>query len=206
MYQTVLDKYGLTCGHLELQERVKNYFMSFSKQEVFNHTLDVVEEVKMLHQRFEFDLDKCLTAAYLHDIGRVVESKELIHFCESFGHILLKAEEEVPSILHQVASRILATEIFGIKDSEILDALHYHTTLRQFPNQTEMVLFIAEKLCRRESQYQPMILAIQNGIDYSLEYGIYNYLHELHKNHVDIKCYHKYAQEAYGYFKGILNM
>jgi putative nucleotidyltransferase with HDIG domain len=61
--------------------------------DTFNHTLDVVEEVSNIASQFNLNKDKCIKAAYLHDIGRVVSEVDLSILCSYFGTDITRDEE-----------------------------------------------------------------------------------------------------------------
>ncbi len=204
--EILLDRYGMILTHNALRNNIESYLLSFQMDEVFYHTLSVVKQVETLHKRFDFDLEKCIAGAYLHDIGRIIDKRDLVEFCRAFGYEPLRGEREAPGLLHQVASKILANEIFGIEDKEILDALAYHTTLKQDPTMTDMVVFLADKLSWQADGYQPLIIDMHTALEQSLEQSVYCYLDALHRNQASLTYYHKYSQEAYGYFKGILSI
>jgi len=202
----LLDRYGMTLTHDFLKNNIEMYLLSFQKEEVFYHTLLVVKQVEALHKRFDFDLEKCIVGAYLHDIGRVIDKTDLVEFCRTFGYEPLRGEQEAPGLLHQVASKILATEIFGVEDKEILDALAYHTTLKQDPTRTDMVVFLADKLSWQEDDYRALVIDMHTALEHSLEQSVYCYFDALHRKRASLTYYHKYSQEAYGYLKGILSI
>lgn len=203
--EAILDTYGITLTKDALHDNVKTYFESFGRLDTFEHTLEVVESVKLLKQTYDFDEDKCIIAAYLHDLGKVVENKEQVNFCRTFGHLLLKGEAQVPELLHQVTSKIIAFEIFGVRDEEILNAVGYHTTLKQDPNTTEKILFLAEKISWKDDSHKALVRELELGLQVSIDNGIYKYFQMMHDNREALKCYHKWSQEAYGYFKGKLD-
>lgn len=205
MKQILLDTYGLTLTKDILHDNVRTYFESFDKSETFEHTLDVVEAVKRLRKQYKFDEEKCIIAAYLHDLGRVVNTEEQVNFCKTFGHTALKGEEKVPQLLHQIASKIIAFEIFGIRDEEILEAIGHHTTLRQNPNLTEKIVFIADKISWRDNSHKNLVETLEKSLESSIDNGVYRYFELMHDNREQMKCYHKWSQEAYGYFKGIVD-
>lgn len=201
----LLDCYGKDLIDGELREHVKMYLESFQCQDIYEHTLKVVDQVKNLHRQFDFDLDKCIISAYLHDLGRIVPKEEMTQFCQSFGYSPLKGEIQAPDLLHQVASKIIANEIFGVQDREVLEAVACHTTLKRNPNQIEMVLFLADKLSWDENQFSYLKSNINKGLEDSMEEGIFQYFQDMHKRREHLSYYHKLSQEAYGYFRGILS-
>ncbi len=201
MRELLLDTYGMILNDSILHENVNAYFEAFGESEIFQHTLDVIGVIRELSTRYEFDVDKCIIAAYLHDLGKVVRNEDQVNFCRSFGHVILKNEEDVPTLLHQIASKIIAVEIFGIRDEEILSAVGCHITLKQHPSTIEKILFIADKVSRKDKNNEILVNSLFNE---SIDACIYNYFEMMHDNSATLKYYHKWSQEAYGYFKGIL--
>ena len=56
------------------------------------------------------------------------------------------AEEKYHALLHQRVSKIIAQEDFDITDSDILNAIECHTTLRKNASMYDKIIFIADKI------------------------------------------------------------
>lgn len=88
----------------------------------FLHTLGVVETAEQLAVIYGVDRTKVRLAALLHDAGKPFAS----------------------NLEHAGKSVQIAKERFGITDSEILDAILYHTTGRPNMSKLEKIIFVAD--------------------------------------------------------------
>jgi len=197
----LLEKYTFTFNSDNIYENIESYFKIHDKLETYEHTLEVAAELNVLNEKFEFDMEKCKLGVYLHDIGRVVDKEELVKFCEENNHQFTEGEKIVPSILHQSASRIIASNVFGISDVEVLEAIECHTTLRANPTETDMIVFLSDKLSWNEDEHQNLILKMREALKESKEKAVYCYQEDLFNKRNLLKCYHKWSIESYEYFQ-----
>lgn len=200
MNDSILNKYTIIFEDREIHENVKYYFEKYDRLDIYTHTIEVVQEVEELAQRERINFDSCVMSAYLHDLGQVVKREDIVQLCEEQGHAFESGEKEVPSILHQTASRIIANQIFGIEDEEILNAVACHTTLKANPSEIEKVLFICDKLSWKATDHVELIKTLKSKAAMSKEEAIKYYLSDLNNKRHEMKCYHKWAQEAFRYF------
>jgi predicted HD superfamily hydrolase involved in NAD metabolism len=200
MTQRLIEKYKVKLENDDLKENIRSYFDWFNRIEVYNHTLEVVAEVQKLHQIYSFDLAQCEIAAYMHDLGRVVEPTDIVKFCEENGHVFKPGEREVPSILHQKASRIIGQQVFKIENEDILNAIGCHTTLKANPSEIDMIVFLSDKLSWTEAELNVLTEAMSVKAQTSKEEAIIHYLSHMHINRQKLKCYHQWSEEAYEYF------
>jgi putative nucleotidyltransferase with HDIG domain len=91
------------------------------------HTLGVMCEAQKLAARYDVDMEKAEFAALCHDMARCrpVDSIELTHA--------------------KIAAELLKRE-WGVEDSEILNAVAYHTTGRPGMSQLEKVIYLADAI------------------------------------------------------------
>jgi HD superfamily phosphohydrolase YqeK len=197
MTTALLSKYTMTLECNDLKSNIQKYFEVFNRHETYEHTLDVLVELKKLQSHIEFDWRTCETAVLMHDLGRVVEKEDLVTLCEEQGHSFKTGERDLPSILHQIASRIIAEHVFGIENLEVLNALECHTTLKASPSVTDKAVFLADKLSWKETAYQGMVTALNRKLEKSYDEAIFHYLSDLHNKRDVLKCYHIWSKEAY---------
>lgn len=205
MNREIVNKYFIEFVNDNLIENIKEYFLEFEKRDIFYHTLEVVDEIKKVAKTFNIEKEKCIIAAYLHDVGRVVDEEELILFCEMLGQTVEEQEKIFPSILHQKASRVIAEKLFKIEDIQILNAIECHTTLKGNPSEIDMAVFLADKLSWKEDEYQDLIRKMRSVLKYSKERAILCYQEYLYSKRESLLCYHKWSMEAYSYFNNILS-
>lgn len=93
-----------------------------------------------------------MIAAYLHDVGRVVDKDDLILFCKMFGKKIEQNEKIVPPILYPKVSIVLAENLLKIDDINVLCSIGCHTTLKANPSEIEIGVYLADKLSWQEDE------------------------------------------------------
>ncbi|MBZ9689347.1 HD domain-containing protein [Clostridium estertheticum] len=184
----------------DLIKDVKGYFFKYGKHDTYEHTLDVVNELYSIEKQFGRIETGSLRACYCHDLGRVVGNDEIIDFCIEHNIEVLDEERQLPSILHQKISCLIAERVFGINDKTVLEAIKYHTTSRKNPSMTEIEVFLADKLSWKEFEYKKLIQEMKEVMKLSKESAIFCYLSDLYNNREKLKVYHLDSKEAYEYF------
>ena len=139
------------------------------------HTRSVVEQTQLLAARFELDSDSGETAAWLHDISAVIPNEERLEISQQLGLEVLPQEAQLPLLLHQKISAVIAEEIFGIRSAGILDAIRCHTTLKPNPTLLEMLVFAADKLAWDQKGIPPYLPEMESALDHSLEASVWVY-------------------------------
>lgn len=160
------------------------------------HTRSVVEQTQLLAARFELDPDSGETAAWLHDISAVIPNEERLDVSRKLGLEILPQEEQLPLLLHQKISAVIAAEIFGIRAAGILDAIRCHTTLKPNPTSLEMLVFAADKLAWDQKGIPPYLSEMESALDHSLEAAVWVYQRYLW-NSGKAKVIHPWMQGSY---------
>lgn len=109
----------------------------------FEHVLRVTETAKELADRFGVPVDKAEQAALFHDIAKFMEPSDMRRLIEvnDEDERLLSFHHE---LWHAAAGRIIAEKEFGVKDSDVLNAIRYHTTGRAGMTVLEKLIYIAD--------------------------------------------------------------
>ncbi len=184
-----------------LMENIESYYENFNMKSVYEHTLDVIYQISMMKNLEDEIREKCIIAALLHDLGRVVKRSDIVMFCTDNGKIVSQNELNYLGILHQFASRIIATQVFKIEDTDILNAVECHTTLKMNPSIIDKILFLSDKLSWKEKEYIDLILKLKEKLDNSIDEAIFYYLETLHKQKGELACYHEWTEDAYNCFR-----
>lgn len=125
-------------------------FIIFHLQKVlkpkrFEHVLRVREQALLLNEMFNLNIEpeKVQYAAILHDCAKDLEQEYFERFKDDYN--LDKNEIfENPVVAHAKLGVIAATEIYGVDDGKILDAIRWHTTGKEnMPTLTKLI-FIAD--------------------------------------------------------------
>lgn len=102
--------------------------MSLTKKR-FEHTLGVVEMAEKMAGFYSVDVNKARIAALLHDCSRYMDLPEMTKTASRSQFEDKYSSETVSTeLLHAPASEVLARERYGIRDSDILSAIRWHTT------------------------------------------------------------------------------
>lgn len=125
---------------------IKNKYLDNNKADVLKHVEDVASIAIELAKVYNLDVDEIKLAALLHDISGIMTPQEMYGFAKARGLKIDPAEEKYHALLHQKVSRIIAQEEFDITDSDVLNAIECHTTLRKNASVYDKVIFIADKI------------------------------------------------------------
>jgi len=180
----------------DLKEDVPAFLIFHECPNTALHTRSVVEQTQLLAARFDLDSTSGETAAWLHDISAVIPNEERLEVSEQLGLEILPQEAQLPLLLHQKISAVIAEEIFGIRDAEILDAIRCHTTLKSSPAPLEILVFAADKLAWDQKGTPPYLPEMEAALDHSLEAAVWVYQRYLW-NSGKAKVIHPWMQGSY---------
>ncbi len=108
----------------------------------FKHVLRVEEMCVILAERNGADIEKARIAALLHDYMKETNIEVLKEMCKDVPEI--KGYETLLEILHGFAGAMTAEKEFGIKDTDILNAIKYHTIGREKMSLLEKIVYIGD--------------------------------------------------------------
>ena len=110
----------------------------------FIHSLEVAKSAEYLADRYGADRDKARAAGILHDVMKDVSANEQLQIFKDFGILLDVVEKNAPKLWHARAGAAFLQHILKIEDTDILNAVRYHTTARAGMSLLEKVVFIAD--------------------------------------------------------------
>ncbi|SFD56073.1 putative HD superfamily hydrolase of NAD metabolism [Lentibacillus persicus] len=113
------------------------------KQERFDHTLRVTETAAELAAKYDADIEKVRLAAILHDYAKYFpldKMKNIIKNSELPNNLLHFHHE----LWHGPAASVIVYEKHGVSDTDIRNAIQYHTTGRAGMTTFETILFVAD--------------------------------------------------------------
>lgn len=114
--------------------------------ERYRHTKGVVVTALKLAEICGVDTCKAETAALLHDIARDFSGVRILKLCRDFGITPDEIEKAAPDLLHGKLAACIASERYGVKDDEVLDAIRFHTTGRKNMSTLDKIIFIADMI------------------------------------------------------------
>lgn len=129
--------------------------------ERYEHSLGVAEKAAELAEIFGLNIEKAHLAGLIHDCAKCLSKEKLSEII----HNSVKVEpcELInPKTFHAPAGAYIAKEVLKIEDSEILNAIRWHTIGYSGMTDFEKIIFIADKI---EERTRP-----QEMIDYIAPY------------------------------------
>lgn len=178
-----------------LRDDVEQFLNANGKQHTLSHCIAVARTSGDLAVRFGADAALAETAALLHDVSAVVERQDMLSYAIRHNWVLDDAERKYPFLLHQRVSRVMAKDVFGVRDEAILSAIECHSTLRSNPSPLDMILFLSDKLSWDQAGVPPFYDEVWGALDHSLIHASRVYLNYV-LEHGMILCPHQWFLDA----------
>ena len=110
----------------------------------YRHTMGVSYTAACLAMVHGGDVEKARIAGLLHDCAKCISNDKQIICCRKAGIVVTDFERKNPFLLHAKLGSYLAETVYGIKDSEILNAITWHTTGKPRMTLLEKIIYIAD--------------------------------------------------------------
>jgi predicted HD superfamily hydrolase involved in NAD metabolism len=124
--------------------QMEEYLRNNLKENRLKHSLGVRETAVKLAKKYGANIEKSRIAALVHDIAKEKKGEEILAICKVEGINIDNLSENSPSLLHGEAGAIIARDLMGVADEEILKAIKYHTTGRKNMSILEKVIYLAD--------------------------------------------------------------
>ena len=175
----MLEKYSyinFVRSDSDIASQIEKLFLSNNQRKRYEHICSVVKRIDIIAMQYGLDREKCRISALLHDISTLIKWEDMLPYATDNGWKLCDAEISHPFLLHQRISGVIAHEDFGITDSDVLEAIAFHTSLCENASQYQMALFIADKLDWSVGGYPPYYEQIMEALNFSLEAACFEYI------------------------------
>ena len=127
-------------------DKINAYLKENLIENRYNHTLGVVETAKSLAKLNGVDLKKAEIAALAHDVAKNMPIESMRKIIEENNIELPYETIQTPELWHSIVGPIIASEIFEIKDEDILNAMRWHTTGRENMTTLEKIIYMADMI------------------------------------------------------------
>ncbi len=114
------------------------------KENRYYHSLCVADEAKRLAIKYGADSEKAYLAGLLHDITKNTDKDEQLQMFKDFDIILDRITKNSLKLWHAVTGAAYIENVLGIKDSDVLSAVRYHTTAKKDMTLLEKILYLAD--------------------------------------------------------------
>lgn len=139
----------------------------------FYHSLEVAKMALKLndHLRLNLDENKVYLAGILHDCAKLYEKGLLWNILLTISDkVNLSSVKEYPQVWHSFAGSVIAKDVYGIDDEEILSAIFYHTTGNSNMTTLEKLIFVSDYI--EESRTGDWVLSARKACFKGLDYGV----------------------------------
>lgn len=178
--------------------KIKEYLKINLKPKRYKHVMGVRDTAYKLAIIHNGDSNKAILGALIHDCAKNKSNEEIIEIVKNSSYLLEDGDFMAPELLHGLAGAIIAKELMGIEDEEVLNSSIYHTTGRSNMTLLEKIIYIADYIepnrdfpgveDLREATFnnldEGLLKAFNNTIKYVVEKGGI-----LHKRTVEARDY-----------------
>ena len=154
-------------------QEIEHWLKDNLVEERYIHSLGVMEAAVELAQIFHLDIEKARLAGLLHDAAKCFPNEKLLDVIKEHIPEVHECELLNYKTLHAPVSAYLAKTKFNVTDTEILDAIRWHTLGRCNMSDFEKIIFLADKIEARTRDLTfrnecMELLKENNGLDKAL--------------------------------------
>lgn len=165
------------------------------------HTQGVMYTAASLAMRYGYNIEKAMLAGLLHDCAKYPDPVRLMELCGQYGIIPDMYEEKNNALIHARLGAAVAQKLYHVEDTDVLEAITYHTTGRADMNLLEKIIYVADYIephrkpiphiedVRREA-FQDLDLAVYMEAEQILSFLRFQH-RPVHPNTLDV--YRTYA-------------
>lgn len=126
------------------EEKIQDYLKKSLKYKRYEHSLSVKHTAIRLAEVYEIDIEKAKIAGLVHDCAKNMNDEEILNIALKHNIKINEVCKESPQLVHGAVGAIIANELMGITDQEVLDAITYHTTGRKSMSTLDKIIYIAD--------------------------------------------------------------
>ncbi|GMO32583.1 MAG: nicotinate-nucleotide adenylyltransferase [Termitinemataceae bacterium] len=125
---------------------IENTVRSILNQKRFIHSRNTALLSADLCKHFGLDPNAGYLAGITHDVCKDLTDTEMITLAKKDGLPFSELEQKKPSLLHGRAAAIYIQEIFHITDSDIIQAVRYHTFCKSSMCNLAKIIYLTDKI------------------------------------------------------------
>ena len=110
----------------------------------FEHTLGVEKTARAMARIFGEDEERAALAGLLHDCAKCMPLSQMVKAArhEDIDPVM----KESKALMHAVAGRCVARDVYNVEDEAVLDAIRWHTTGRGHMTALEKIIYLADMI------------------------------------------------------------
>ena len=133
------------------------------------HLAQTRRMARELARQHGIDEDKADLGAACHDLARLLKAGDLIEQAQRYGLGIHPVELASPVLLHGPVAALWLEHEDGVEDSEVLEAVRWHSTGREGMGSVAKVVFLADKLDPAKLKRYPQLERVAALVDESLD-------------------------------------
>jgi nicotinate-nucleotide adenylyltransferase len=169
---------------------------SLLTEERWGHTVRVAECAGRHSTKFGVDERSAICASLLHDSAKYLslDSDLLAGFSLT--------EDVPPPVIHQFTGAYIASNVFGVEDEDILNAIRYHTSGRENMSNLEKLIFLSDMLesGRNFEGVEFLRASFEKGLDEGMTSAL---AHQVEYLLASNKKIYPLTMRAYEYYKNL---
>lgn len=110
----------------------------------YAHTLGVEKAAVQMARRFGESEEKASLAALLHDCAKCMPLSQMLKAAKD--EPIDEMTRDSKALMHSLAGRCVARDIYGVKDEEVLGAIRWHTTGHAGMSRLEKIIYLADMI------------------------------------------------------------
>lgn len=185
-------------------KKLKAFLKQRLSEKRYIHSLNVALECVKLAEAYGEDTKKAYFAGLMHDVCKELSFDEQHKLLENSQFKIDDIERESKPLWHAIAGAVYVRDELGVTDSEILNAIRFHTTGRAGMSRFEEIVYLADLISidrdykdlgkMRRLAYSDISEAMREAIAYSI--------HSVIKKNVYLPRYTVEAYNSYLYAMG----
>lgn len=185
----IIKKHNLYSGNKDIIDKLKGMV----RESTFRHIGRTVLKAFELNEKLNLPYEKVFIAALLHDVAK--DCKPLNRY-----RALIPEDAISSPVMHAFQGALIAELEFGITDSEVLNAIRYHTTGRAGMTGLESLIFVSDML-EEERDFQG-VERLREVIRKDYRQGVLSCIETLYHHLKDKKAkMYPLTEECYNYYK-----
>lgn len=126
------------------QEQILEKLKQMISEKRLKHSLGVKTVAVHLASTYGVDIEKVSIAALLHDCAKGYNLEQSVELCKELDVELDEITRKCEKLIHAPLGAKIAKVQFGIEDTDILDAIAYHTTGRENMSIFEKIICLSD--------------------------------------------------------------
>ena len=127
-------------------DEMRRELQSRLKKSRFAHSIGVANTAVKLAKKFDVDEEKSYITGLLHDCAREFENDELPAQAVKRGIKIGEVEKNSPLLLHAYIGAKMISEIYGVDDKEISQAIYRHTVGAKNMTALDKIIYFADMI------------------------------------------------------------